>query len=458
MRYTKRRPDFAIRVVRPRYQAGRGFDDVGYFPSGRVGDNQTVWSDQLLSYSFSEQLASVGTDFTFAITPELDRNGKSWMDKIRPRDVAVFTEFGVVRYVGVIMRIRYTGRMDDTPNRSITISGMGIGGILSSFKLVLDQHVYQYNSTAQAENRKFITALQGALSVEDSFRQVMISAYQSFIRLMNAVGNLDSDGGVGVVLSRYLDYETGIDPDIKPQFPVHFNLYSAGANDIWSIWEGMVQRPIHELFGRWNAETDMYQIVFRQAPFNPEDWASLPIHEMDPLWVKSVEVGLSDDDIYTFFSSSLPGSGISREVSLGVGEYAQQAEVDREKWALYGYRPMEMMFKYFDRDYLADFTGADSLMGKMNRMVRQWYERNAEFLNGTVETMTVPDTYVRVGERLRYLNGEFYVEGTSRSWTYGGPMITNLTVTRGYKYDDSGEYIGPIRNLGTSLKRSEVMS
>lgn len=458
MRYTKRRPDFAIRVVRPRYREGRGFDDVGYFPSGRVGDNQTVWSDQLLSYSFSEQLASVDTEFTFAVTPELDRNGKSWMDKIRPRDVAVFTEFGVVRYVGVVTRIRYTGRMDDTPNRSITISGSGIGGILSSFKLLLDQHVHQYNSTVTTLNDRFRIYLESALKVEDSFRQVMISAYTTFMRLMNVVGDLDSGAGVGVVLSRYLDYETGIDPDIKPQFPMHYTLYSVGANDIWSIWEGMVQRPIHELYGRWNAETDMYQIIFRQAPFNPEDWASLISHDIDPLWVKSVEVGLSDDDIYTFFSSYFPGSGISREVSMGVAEYAQQIEIDQDKWAFYGYRPMEMTFKYFDRDYLADFTGTDALAGEMNRMVRGWYEKNAEFLNGTVEMMTVPDAYVRIGEKIRYLNGEFYVEGTSRSWTYGGPMTTTLTVTRGYQYDDSGEYIGPIRNLGRSLKRSEVMA
>ena len=457
MRYTKRRPNFMVRVVRPDYRAGGGFDDVAYFPSERVGGDQRLWSDQLLSYSFSERIDSIDTEFTFSVTPEVDRGGKSWMDKIQPRDVAVFTEFGVVRYVGVITRVRYYGRMDDTPNRSITISGMSVGGILSTYRIILDQRIYRYHSTADALNQQFMAKLTSALNEGDAFRQVLISIYESFMALMQEVGRMGEHEGVGVVFSRYLDYQSGIDDDVKTHYPIHLTLYTVGANDIWSIWEGVVQRPIHELFGRWNAGTGRYQIVFRQAPFDHKDWAALPIHDIDPLWVKSVEVGLSDDDIYTFFSSYFPGSGVSRSVAIGTADYAGTAVIDEDHWAQYGYRPMEMTFKYFDRSMLEKFNSTEGLMKRMNRMVKGWYEKNSEFLNGTIEMMTVPNAYVRIGERLRYLSGEFYVEGTTRSWSYGGPMVTRLTITRGYRYD-AGKYTGPIRDLGESLKRTEVMA
>jgi hypothetical protein len=95
-------------------------------------------------------------------------------------------------------------------------------------------------------------------------------------------------------------------------------------------------------------------------------------------------------------------------------------------------------------------------MRQVNEMVFDWYSKNPEFLNGTIEMMTMPDSYPRIGEKVRYLGGEFYVEETSRSWQYGGPMTTSLSVTRGYRYDENGNYIGPITNIGRFLKQQNA--
>ncbi len=46
------------------------------------------------------------------------------------------------------------------------------------------------------------------------------------------------------------------------------------------------------------------------------------------------------------------------------------------------------------------------------------------------------------------LGGQFYVEGVSHSWSFGGAHIVTLNISRGYEYDNQGNMVGVIQNIG----------
>jgi hypothetical protein len=56
-----------------------------------------------------------------------------------------------------------------------------------------------------------------------------------------------------------------------------------------------------------------------------------------------------------------------------------------------------------------------------------------------------------VGEKAKFLGGEFYIEEIERGWSYGDSPRTVLTVTRGYMYGSNGSPSGQIKNLGKRL-------
>ncbi|KKL85240.1 hypothetical protein LCGC14_1956730, partial [marine sediment metagenome] len=57
----------------------------------------------------------------------------------------------------------------------------------------------------------------------------------------------------------------------------------------------------------------------------------------------------------------------------------------------------------------------------------------------------------RVGEKIRFIDAEFYVEESQHSWNYGGPMRTSLNVTRGYVYNN-GVMLRKVENLGAKAR------
>ncbi len=68
-------------------------------------------------------------------------------------------------------------------------------------------------------------------------------------------------------------------------------------------------------------------------------------------------------------------------------------------------------------------------------LLDHWYQHNIEYFNGTISTRGFPE--IRVGYRLDILerHESYYIEGVSHSWTFGEPLTTTFTVTRGQRND-----------------------
>jgi hypothetical protein len=64
--------------------------------------------------------------------------------------------------------------------------------------------------------------------------------------------------------------------------------------------------------------------------------------------------------------------------------------------------------------------------------------------SGTITLITdfnEPSTNPRIGCRLGFLGGEFYINKTEHTWQYGSTPTIKLHVSRGMIYDKSGKMI-----------------
>jgi hypothetical protein len=91
-------------------------------------------------------------------------------------------------------------------------------------------------------------------------------------------------------------------------------------------------------------------------------------------------------------------------------------------------------------------------MRQLSERLRNWFEPNPEFYNGTLTIQSVRECYPRIGEKMKFLDGQFYVEATTRSWSYGGKMQATIEVTRGAIYDGNGRFQKPMEGVSKRVR------
>ena len=460
MRYIVRKPDFIVEIVRPDYSAESYVivPPTIRFVSSHISSysKNEIISNDLVSYQFSETLATIDSGFSLELVPRLFDDGKSWLEKIDIYDLVFIYEFGELRYGGYVKDLRYAARIsgDGKPSRTIKISGGSFGELLSTFQLVLDLVLYQGTTTAEAASVKLSAVLAAELEENNNIGDLFEIIYNDFMELAMAVGLEGVNIGIKPILDHFMDFNSGISDELKTIYPMALSLYNVGANNVWQILSNLLFPPINELFGRWNPRRNEYEIVFRRTPFEPTDWKYLLWTEIHSIVIVDHDIGKSDLEIFTFYLGELAGSGISRNLAIVSGESTgKNYVIDQDKWPRYGFRPMYVEFKYFNRD--RDSSGAAVLMRDVSEMLKRWFEHNDEFYSGSLTIMTL-DNYMlrnpRIGEKIKFLEGEFYLESSDHSWELGGPMTTKLTITRGYKYDASGNMEGPIDQMSRKLE------
>ena len=447
----KRKPDLKVEIIRPDYNSSVYSETrIATFGTGLQAESLT----NLLSYEFSENIKDPMGNFNLSLTPEYDKNGKSWLTKIKKRDIVLIYEFGKKRFCGLVGNVRYTARMSDegNPSRAISVSGMSMSGLLATFNVVLDLRILKgIGTTSEAESRTLMARIAQSFSKGAPIKNALTSIGDSFFSLVSKIGiELNIPIGISSVMSQFIDYKNYIDGDMVFNYPVAYSLYEMGENNLWSIWNNMINPPINEIFGRW--ENDKLGVNIRETPFDPEKWSSLEYHSIDPVTLEECDIGTSDNDVKTFFLGTLPGSGISRDLALVLAEYNRVPTISKELFSKYGLIPLYTEYRYFDKNETDSFNDSETLMRQLSEKLKSWYEPNPDLYNGTIKKHTTKENYARIGEKLRFLGGEFYIEGTTRTWEYGGHMYTNIQVTRGGRYSETGEYLGPLENVDQRVR------
>jgi len=463
LQYHKRRPDVMVEVIRPNYNSAQykpgDAEFIGQFASRRVNSFNEKYSDALISYNFKEALDSVEGNFNLEFTLEKDRNGRTWLDKLRIRDLVMISEFDKVQYLGYIDNIRLSAKIgsEGKPNRRILVSGGNMGKLLASFKLILDRFLYIGTEKANIESERLMASLAEMRNKGASIAPMLIAIYEDFFNLILKMGEVNPQGnGVKAILDYYIDYSKGLQKDLKLKYRFAPTLYQVGENSIWDIWKALIHPPVNELFGRWSPLLSEYSLIFRETPFDSKDWKNLKKNDIPPSIITGYDIGKSDQEVFTFYATSLPGQTFSERQAMAIEKAA--VKIDEIKWSKYGYRPLIVKNRYFDRSQMEKFSADEVgiIMGKISTKMREWFEHNDEFCSGSLSFMTIDSEMwkddkeykglanPRIGEKVGLLDGEFYVESSEHSWNYLGPMITTLQLSRGYRYTHYGIAKSPI--------------
>ena len=461
MEYHKRRPDLMIEVIRPDYNAKKFLPSnlVARFSSTPYVMRDSRFSNALISYNFKEALDTIDGDFSMTLTVEKDSERRTWLDKLRIRDLVLISEFDRVQYAGYIDDIRLSAKMagGGKPDRKILVKGGNFGKMLSSFKLVLDQFLFAgVDAQAEISSTKLMDKLAQIKEKDSGIASALEAIYKDYIELALEMGNVNPGGrGMKAILDYYVDYSSELSRDLKIKYAFAPTLYQVGENSILDIWRALVHPPLNELFGRWSPLLSVLQLVFREAPFDADKWRDLEKNIIPPILVKSYDVGKSDQEVFTFYASVLPGQPFDWKQAMAID--GASVIIDKEKWSKYGYRPLIVKNRYFNRDQLENFSDQEvpKIMKNISTKMKKWFAENDEFVSGTLEMMTIdPNEWrdskysglenPRIGEKIGLLDGEFYVESSEHSWSYRSPMITKLSISRGYKYNPDGTLDRPI--------------
>jgi hypothetical protein len=440
--------------------------------SGVTGDGRAITSHNLLSYTFSESVDDLSGDFSFsvenetALKPKPGNPGKTLYELISRRSIVNIyegdNETPVFR--GIIRKRHIGATMTATGvKKSVIFSGKSVISCITEFMVPLDVRIPNVpNATAKTKG------LQSELSENDmTIGSFMTKTWEYFRQVSQEVAK--GSGLVNGLLLQIIDNEDYIGKDFikvkgsekSLKYPVATMFYNQTNNYITDVWQNILPKPVYELFTLFDDEEKKPIIAARQVPYgDPDngnyDWRELKRYYIDPVMLIGYNLGQSDEEVYTAFNSYVIGSPKSKEFYQAVSSTVDGTMmVSEDKSAIYGFKLLSVSFTGFDRTLNESAEKRqdelEKALKKLNMRAKYWFSRLDEMYSGTINLITNfkdKDKNPKVGCRVSFLGGEFYVEKTERSWNYGSAPLNRLTVSRGMVYDANGKIKDEIAGIG----------
>lgn len=431
--------------------------DLWKWPDGSKQNTLDVTKD-ILNYRFQKSIKSPEGSCQLAVLPQ--SADKHILDILRILDVVKIYEFEVLKFVGYITRVSYSGAIDPAtgkPRRSATLTCRQIGGLLVSAKIGLG-----LGTALGLESDGFIdAAAKLSKSILDAtvdgvtFAELITILIDSFKTYLEDIGA----SGFTAYLSEYLDTTTGLTSEEAPGIPRSFELFTGteSALGFWDVAEQLIQKPFNEFWidnGPRRVSVDGNEItlpekaslVFRATPFNGtvkngvagNAFDSLPLKIIPKDYLLQFDLNRSMDEVFTFYSVKQPAFQLSDIARLLLGK----ARVDTDRLGKYLFRPLITELFYTRVEELASEDreisqgNAEKASDDGAETLLNWFKDNEDYLTGAITHM-VPseaseDIYIGDKVAMEGIEGQFYVEGIAHVWNYQGPLKNTLTVTRGY--------------------------
>lgn len=460
--FISRKPDIVIEVYRPTYFSSTFSLNKILVLSSRmnVEGTETIYRQDLLNYTFSESINGTGT-FSFSCTAEGLKNDKTKtvLDLIDIYDFVKIYEFGVVRFCGFITDIQLKATVSDTGvMRMINVNGASMNHILSTLKVNSNARNIPEMIGLEVEVKNLLDTLSKSVEPGKNIDALILKIVEGYRSLSNKVFQRirTYDPAVqSTSLALWELYDLFVrfkfSDTLRFYYPIALSPIGIVDSSLWNIFKTLVPPPVYEVFGKWEATEigEEYRIYMREVPFDLDVWATLPITELHASVLTSVSLRRSDKTAFSYFIGTLSGSYITQDQAKQIGMGTDMDFFSSKMWSKYGYKPMEVEFKFFDKGKSKDVDQVN-LTRELCRKLRSWYDNGDLFFSGEVSFITTPE-YVRsktgalyhfpyptIGERVRLFGGEFYIESSTRSWSYLGSMTTNLVLTRGAVYTQEG--------------------
>jgi hypothetical protein len=435
-----------------------------------------AWS-KLQGYNFTESVDSLDGSFSFTTeNGEVDR--KSIFDMIPLRSVVKIYEGGVHPvFVGIIRSRRITKKMTSQGiKRSIVFSGKSIISCVAEFMISLDVRIYNV-AEALPMQRELTSKLSKVKNIKDFIR----ISWEHFKKISQRLNENVNGGGVTNVglletVDRFLGSIENFVTVTGSQQSLRFNIatifFNAQNNHVADVWRNILPSNVYEMFSYCDHAGNV-KIMVRMVPFGDpksayNDWKNLDLYIISPISLISFDLDQNDENVYTAFASYIIGSANGREFYMAVNQQRSDSRVryNPEKVAIYGFRPLQIDFLGYDRSGNTDNReGASTAeaIKYLNELAEYWYSRNDEMYSGSIIICTdfkTPETNPRVGSRVKFLGGEFYVNKAEHTWTYGSVPTIKLAVSRGMVYDENGIMrsgtAGIIKDVGRQYRELEL--
>ncbi len=426
-----------------------------------IGSNKN-----LLSYSFTLSVNDISGSFSVTFFPDyVDKFGKScslFDDFKKLQIVEIYEGNGTSSdkpvFTGIIRKKKYVAQAQDNGgNRRFSISGTAITGLVSQFYINLDPAACAMTDTLQTQ-AELIKKLTINGKTNESVKNIIKAVWDCFYDISNQIGTPK--------IKEYLDTFTGgvdslFDTDSSKFFyPLGCVFKGQVTQGFFDLIDGIVPSPVYEKYAYMGTDGKM-KIRIRKVPFSSSDWLKLAINAkvIETNILQGFDVEESDDEVYTAFYAYLNGYPIDEQKSLLLSTTIDKAGIDTvlktsDRFKTYGYRPMIAHFIGYGNKEGEQDGDTKSGMEEMSKNLQEWYENLPEMLKGSISLSLVFDNdinKIQPGEVVKFLTGDFYVEGVTHNWNYGSGGSINLSVSRGGKYV-GGKYTGQIPNLTDIMK------
>jgi len=453
-------PDPKIEVYLPNSDIKRTF---------RAEIKAGIWSN-LQSYNFTESVDDIEGAFSFT-TENGEENGVSIFDLIPIRSIVKIYEGGEHPvFVGIIRRRKYNKAITGTGiKQSITFMGKSILSLVAEFMVSLDTRIYNVG-IPESINIELKTKVSNAKKIEE-FIKITYEHFKGVSTNLNRNINSLSNTQVMEIISKELgedakDFVEVEGSDLTLKYNVATTYYSAQDNFLVDVWRNILPKDAYEIFSYCD-DNGNPKIKVRIMPFGnnngQNDWAGLKSYTINPISLTDFELEQTDDTVYTAFASYIIGSSMDRKFYMAAGQWGNddKAMYDKDKVAIYGFKPLEISFMGFNRGTVNADT--EKAIKELNELARYWYSRLDDMYSGTITMITDfrnPETNPRVGCRAKFLGGEFYINKTEHSWNYNAKPVLKLYVSRGMVYDENGVMKngtdGIIKDVGKKYKELEL--
>jgi hypothetical protein len=435
--------------------------------AGNQAGNPIDITHAVMSFRWMKSTRNPDSGCELQIIPQ--QGDLHYMDIFSTMDVVQIFEFGTLKYQGFIRRIAARGSISQagTPSRTVAITCSSFGALLTEGQLGFN--VFLKAGTFNDIDAK-IKAFSGKLSD-------IITGGGAYSEMIGAVvdewfGFLDQNGASNFrsYFQRWIDYKSGLGGKLVPGAPKDLKLFYTTEQQVtlWSVIQKIIQAPFNEFWfdcgprklwvenseslspakpGEITLGNEIDYMVIRCPPFNgtvvdgatSDLWDSLPSRMVPLTYLTQFDLNKSMDESLSFYLVS-PAIYSPGEIGLiASGKYA----IDEDAFNKYLYRPA-IHDLYYTRiqkpqDKAVDDKASDIYSDAQDKAdtLLNWNKNNDEFLSGAF-TFMVPSNEEhdpRIGDKIE-LEGIseafFYVEGVSHSWNYGGPLVSNVSVTRGW--------------------------
>lgn len=440
--------------------------------NGQVKESVDI-TDSLMLYQFQKTIKTPLGTCVLTIVPLVQSNPPNKlvhaMDRFNVMDVVRIYEFGVLKFQGYIKRIAANGSIapDGKPVRNVMIQATHMGGLFAEGEigwLLVSQRMLGANFTSvEGKAASFVTKVCQLYDTSNLKFGTLLST------LVDEWFNFLGEMGVTTFrqyLKTYLNYTDGTGADafddevIWPKSPAFFYEAQNGDVSFWGEMQKMMEVPFNEIFfdegprsvtiktSEVTLGEDTTYLIGRPTPFNGRIKSGVTLDYFNQLPLQTIplshlirwDLNKMTDEAYSMYVVNPDYLGLTEFTLKAMGD----VKVDTDALNKYLCRTLTAEL-FYDRkvekmktELIQNQQNIEDFVKDNITTLYNWFKDNDKSLNGAI-TMHVPsENDICIGSRIDIegINGEFYVEGLSHTWQYGGAVVSSLNVTRGWGKDN----------------------